>query len=214
MRDRQSKIVNLCYIKLDDREEVMTQYDKKLQAPVPLAKRRPNVEIEIVELDDVEEKKGRDEGDGLESDRVLHSPTFLPAKGLRSRRPVRRLTFWFREFEVIWREVIGDCLLLEGEDNSRVSSSHTSNCNRALLIVLIISYYLLGCCATLEYAMGDGYTKTAIILNSLDPVTRNTVMAKYQIEYGNIDNGDFKNLPSILFQLLRMLIALREKVGW
>ncbi|KAF4724676.1 hypothetical protein FOZ62_032001 [Perkinsus olseni] len=88
MRDRQSKIVNLCYIKLDDREEVMTQYDKKLQAPVPLAKRRPNVEIEIVELDDVEEKKGRDEGDGLESDRVLHSPTFLPAKGLRSRRPV------------------------------------------------------------------------------------------------------------------------------
>ncbi|KAF4680821.1 hypothetical protein FOZ60_012964 [Perkinsus olseni] len=93
MRDRQSKIVNLCYIKLDDREEVMTQYDKKLQAPVPLAKRRPNVEIEIVELDDVEEKKGRDEGDGLESDRVLHSPTFLPAKGLRSRRPVRRLTF-------------------------------------------------------------------------------------------------------------------------
>ncbi|KAF4743507.1 hypothetical protein FOZ62_001954, partial [Perkinsus olseni] len=66
-----------------------------------------------------------------------------------------------------------------------------------------VETFLQGLVMDVEYAMGDGYTKTAIILNSLDPVTRNTVMAKYQIEYGNIDNGDFKNLPSILFQLLR-----------
>ncbi|KAF4727237.1 hypothetical protein FOZ63_017988 [Perkinsus olseni] len=91
MRDRQSKIVNLCYIKLDDREEVRTQYDKKLQAPLPLPKRRPNVEIEIVELDDVEKKKGCDEDDGLESGLPFKRGKKNDGEGLSQARTAKKV---------------------------------------------------------------------------------------------------------------------------